>query len=56
VVPLAGEAAKEKGAFRGVVDRHGARLGDGPDGERRAVDLIEESRDEPPLVERSGRP
>ena len=28
VLPLAGEAAKEKGAFRGVVDRHGARLGD----------------------------
>ena len=32
VVTLTGEAAEEQGAFRGVVDWHGVRLGDGPDG------------------------
>jgi hypothetical protein len=32
VVTLTGEAAEEKGAFRGVIDWHSVRLGDGPDG------------------------
>jgi hypothetical protein len=32
VVALTRESAKEKSVFRGVVDWHGVRLGDGPDG------------------------
>jgi hypothetical protein len=32
MVTLTGEAAEEKGMFRGVVDWHGVRLGDGPNG------------------------
>jgi hypothetical protein len=29
VAPLTGEPAQEQGTFRGVVDRHGLRLGAG---------------------------
>jgi hypothetical protein len=32
VVTLTGEAAEEKGTFRGVVHWHAVRLGDAPDG------------------------